>query len=296
MSHALPGSATAAPAASPTVGAPAQKGADLAVTPLLPAALALAKRELMRFVRQPSRLAGSIGQPLLFWLVLGTGLTPSFQAAGMEGVSYLEYFYPGMLLMMVLFAGVFSTITVIEDRDQGVLQGVLVAPVSRLAIVLGKVIGSGGIALLQAAVLLLAVPMIGYPIDLFSLLWIILTLMVLSIGCTGLGFFVAWGMASTSGYHAIMMLVMMPLWFLSGALFPMAGVPPLLEAVMWLNPFAHGMIILRAPFYDSPAVFLGDLAYWGSLAVVGLWLALVLWASARRVARREVGAPLAAAG
>lgn len=285
------------PARSPAGGEAAALPAGSASPPggTIPgAALALARREVIRFGRQPSRLAGTIGQPLLFWLVLGTGLSPSFRASGLEGVSYTEYFYPGMLLMMVLFAGVFSTITVIEDRDQGVLQGVLVAPVSRLAIVLGKVGGAAVIAMIQCLVLLLAAPVVGYPAGPLSYLMILATLLVLSIGCTGLGFFVAWGMTSTAGYHAVMMLVMMPLWFLSGALFPMAGVPPLLEVAMWANPFTHGMIILRAPFYADPATVLADPAYWRSLAVVGLWLVVVLGGSARRVGRREQGAALAA--
>ncbi|GEO82063.1 ABC transporter permease [Pararhodospirillum oryzae] len=253
------------------------------------ASLALAWREVARFLRQPSRLAGTVGQPLVFWLALGTGLSPSFRASGHEGVSYTEYFYPGMLMMMVLFAGVFSTITVIEDRDQGFLQGVLAAPVSRLSIVLGKVGGAGAIALMQTALLLLAAPLVGFPAGPLGYLIILLTLGVLSLGCTSLGFLVAWGMTSTAGYHAIMMLVMMPLWFLSGALFPMDGVPAVLEGIMWANPFTHGMIVLRAPFYQEPGVFLSDPLYWRSAAVVLGAVALVVWGAARRVGAREKG-------
>ncbi|CCG08483.1 ABC transporter permease [Pararhodospirillum photometricum] len=259
------------------------------LTGLWGASLALAWREVARFLRQPSRLAGTVGQPLVFWLALGTGLSPSFQAAGQQGVSYTEYFYPGMLMMMVLFAGVFSTITVIEDRDQGFLQGVLAAPVSRLSIVLGKVGGAGAIALMQTCLLLLAAPLVGFPAGPVSYLMILLTLMVLSLGCTGLGFLVAWGMSSTSGYHAVMMLVMMPLWFLSGALFPMEGVPAVLEGLMWVNPFTHGMIILRAPFYHEPLQVLTDPLYWRSAAVVLVTVTLVLAGAARRVGRRDRG-------
>lgn len=285
-------SATAGSQAAPASPAASQSVPSPASGDLVPAALALARREVLRFLRQPTRLAGTVGQPLLFWLVLGFGLSPSFQAAGMEGVSYTEYIYPGILMMMVLFAGVFATITVIEDRDQGILQGVLVAPVTRLSIVLGKVLGATVIALIQAGVLLLAAPVMGYSTGPVGYLFIVATLAVLSVGCTGLGFFIAWGIRSTSGYHALMMLVMMPMWFLSSALFPVAGAPWALQAVMWVNPFTHGMMVLRAPFYESPLGFLTDPAYWGSWLVVALWLGLVLWGSARRVAGRESGAAL----
>ncbi len=264
-------------------------------TGTLGVAYALGRREFSRFIRQRSRLAGSIGQPLLFWLVLGTGLSPSFRAGGgLEGVSYMEYFYPGVLMMMVLFASIFSTITVIEDRDQGFLQGVLVAPVSRLAIVLGKIGGAAAVALFQALILLLAAPFLGFPAaGPVAYLFVIATLILVSLGYTGLSFFVAWGMQSTSGYHAIMMLVMMPMWFLSGALFPIDGVPVVLKGLMWLNPVTHGMTLLRAPFYSDPGTFLTDSGYLIALAVVLVWVAVALWASAWRVGRKEKGAAAA---
>jgi ABC-2 type transport system permease protein len=249
----------------------------------------LAKREYTRFMRQPARVAGSIGQPLLFWIVLGAGLSPSFRAQGMEGMSYTEYFYPGVLMMMVLFAGVFSSITVIEDRDQGFLQGVLVAPVDRLAIVLGKVGGAAAIALTQALIMLVIAPFLNFPMPAANYLIILATLALVSLGYTGLGFMVAWRMTSTSGFHAMMMLVLMPLWFLSGALFPMDGVPKAMEILMWINPVAHGMTLIRAPFYAVPADFLTDPSYLTSLAVVLAWVGLVLWISARRVGRRDKG-------
>jgi ABC-2 type transport system permease protein len=250
----------------------------------------LAKREYTRFMRQPSRVAGSIGQPLLFWIVLGAGLSPSFRPAGMEGMTYTEYFYPGVLMMMVLFAGVFSSITVIEDRDQGFLQGVLVAPVSRMAIVLGKVGGAAAIALTQAVIMLLVAPFLGFPMPVENYPIILLTLALVSLGYTGLGFMVAWRMSSTSGFHAVMMLVLMPLWFLSGALFPTEGLPIVMKVIIWLNPVAHGMTLIRAPFYQDVTTFLADPSYLTSLAVVLVWVGLVLTISAKRVGKRDVGA------
>lgn len=253
-------------------------------------ALALARREFVRFVRQPQRLVGSIGQPLLFWAFLGAGLTPSFSPPGMEGMTYLEYFYPGVLMMLILFAGIFSTITVIEDRDQGFLQGVLVAPLPRLAIVLGKVGGASAIALFQALILLIAAPFIGLMPGVGGTLLVLMALTLSALGFTGLGFSIAWTMKSTSGFHAIMMVFLFPLWLLSGALFPMTDVPGWLHGIMLVNPVAHALTVLRGPFYFTPAELFASTGWLISLGVLVAWVALSLWASVVRVNRREAGA------
>ncbi len=250
---------------------------------------ALARREFTRFIRQPHRVIGSIGQPLIFWLLLGAGLTPSFDAPGLEGMTYLEYFYPGVLMMLILFASVFASITIIEDRDQGFLQGVLVAPVPRLGIVLGKVGGASLVALFQTAILLAAAPFVGLTVGLGGALLLGLTLILISLGFTALGFLFAWGMKSTAGFHAIMMVVMMPMWVLSGAFFPIAGVPGWLYAIMVINPVTHAMTILRAPFYDSPLVLFGQGGYLIALAVVVAWVAGSLTLAALRVSKRDRG-------
>ncbi|GAA0595724.1 ABC transporter permease [Caenispirillum bisanense] len=252
-------------------------------------AAALARREFVRFIRQPQRVIGSIGQPLLFWAFLGAGLTPSFQPPGLEGMTYTEYFYPGVLMMLVLFAGIFSTITVIEDRDQGFLQGVVVAPIPRLAIVLGKVGGGTLIALFQALILLVAAPFMGMLPGVGGTLMIVLALTLAALGFTGLGFSIAWTMKSTSGFHAIMMVFLFPLWLLSGALFPMQNVPAWLHWVMTVNPVTHAVTVLRGPFYTAPATLLADGGYLTSLAVLVGWVVLSLWLSVRRVTKRDRG-------
>lgn len=249
----------------------------------------LAKREFTRFIRQPHRVIGSLGQPILFWIFLGSGFSGSFSPAGLGDMSYLEYFFPGVLMMLILFASIFSTITVIEDRDQGFLQGVLVAPVPRLAIVLGKVLGGSSIALFQAILLLIAVPFLGLPVTLGGLGLVLLAMVLSSVGYTALGFSIAWPMKSTAGFHAIMMIFLMPLWLLSGALFPMNGAPAWLQVVMTLNPVAHAMTALRLPFYKGLDA-LADPAYQTSMTVLVVWVVLGLWFSAKRVSKREVGA------
>jgi ABC-2 type transport system permease protein len=255
-------------------------------------AFALARREFVRFIRQPTRVIGSLGQPLLFWVFLGSGFSASFSPPGMEGMSYLEYFFPGVLMMLILFASIFATITVIEDRDQGFLQGVLVAPVPRLSIALGKVGGGAFIALVQALILLLAAPFVGFPLTVGGVALILLAMLLSALGYTALGFSIAWPMKSTAGYHAVMMIFLMPLWLLSGALFPVNGAPAWLQVVMAINPVAHALTILRMPFYAGPEVVFADPDYRISLTVVVVWVALGLWVSARRVARRDRAAAL----
>jgi ABC-2 type transport system permease protein len=284
MTHAANTTAeTATPPRASATGA--ETGASLGAV-----AIALAGREFTRFIRQPHRVMGSIGQPLIFWVLLGAGLTPSFSAPGMEGMTYLEYFYPGVLMMMILFASVFASITIIEDRDQGFLQGVLVAPVPRLGIVMGKVGGASLVALFQTAILLAAAPFIGLTMGPAGAVLLAVTLVLISLGFTGLGFLFAWGMKSTAGFHAIMMVIMMPMWVLSGAFFPIEGVPTWLHWIMMINPVTHAMTILRAPFYAEPLALFGDGTYLIAFAVVLAWVVACLTLAAGRVSRRDKGA------
>lgn len=256
-------------------------------------AFALARREFVRFLRQPQRVVGTVAQPLLFWLFLGSGFSQSFKAPGMApgmgSISYLEYFYPGVMLMMMLFASIFSSITIIEDRDAGFLQSVLVAPVSRLAIVLGKVLGSTAIALVQTLIFTIAAPFLGLHFGPGSLLLLVMAYVLVSAGFAAMGFLFAWGMESSAGFHAIMMVFLMPLWMLSGALFPIDQAPGWLHALMEVNPVSHALVLLRDPFYLTPAQMFADGRYVIALAVTLVWAVLCVGGSMARVERRERG-------
>ncbi len=254
----------------------------------------LAWREFVRFIRQPQRVVGTVAQPILFWIFLGAGFAGNFRMPGAEDVTYLEYFYPGVMLMMVLFASIFSSITIIEDRDAGFLQGVLVAPVSRLAIVLGKVTGGSMIALVQVAILLLAAPFMGMSVTAGGFLLLIAGLVVTALGFTALGFLLAWGMRTTSAFHAIMMVFLMPLWMLSGALFPIDNVPGWLYLPMVINPVSHALVLIRAPFYGDAGALLSDGGYLLAWGVALAWAGGCLLLSMLRVNKREQGAPLPA--
>ena len=177
----------------------------------MPAVTTLWWREITRFRRQRSRVVGALGQPVIFWLLLGGGLSASFRPVGTPaGTDYLEYFYPGIMVLVMLFSTIFATIVVVEDRRQGFLQGVLVAPVARSSIVLGQALGCTTLALLQGIFLLLLAPVAGIVLTLWSVLAIIAVLFCLAFGLTNLGLIFAWRLQSTQGFHAIMNLILIP--------------------------------------------------------------------------------------
>src|SRR4051795_5220092 len=166
---------------------------DLPLSPAAPGlllpALSLAQRELVRFLRQRHRVIGALATPIVFWLLVGGGMGRSFRASGLpDGENYLQYFFPGTILMILLFTAIFSTISIIEDRREGFLQSVLVAPVSRMAIVLGKVLGGTVLAFAQAAVFLLLGPLVGVRPSIEGLVLALGLMLVVSFALTALGF------------------------------------------------------------------------------------------------------------
>jgi ABC-2 type transport system permease protein len=206
------------------------------------AVLALWHREIVRFLRDRPRLTGSLLQPIVFWLLFSGALHGSFKPGGMD---YGEYFFVGTLAMITLFTAIFATITVIEDRKEGFLQGVLVSPVPRSAIALGKILGGASLGLGLAVVFLALAPLAGVPLSLDRIAGGLGVLALLAVAVTGLGFSLAWVMDSTAGYHGIMMLVLMPMLLLSGAFFPMESAHPLLAWVRFVNPMTYGVGALR---------------------------------------------------
>ncbi len=247
----------------------------------------LARRDLVRFFRQPSRLAGALGQPVIFWLVIGGGLSGTFRAPGAE-VSYLSFFFPGVVLMVVLFASIFTTASVIEDRHRGFLQAVQAGPGSRLALVVGKTLGSSAVALTQAALFLLLAPAAGFPYGGVRWPLLLAALALAAFALAALGFAVAWGLDNVQGYHAIQMTVLVPLWVVSGAMFPAPAGHPGFAAAMRANPVAYAVSAARRALAGegAPGVLPGsaarDLAVCALFALAALGLAAL---AARRTPR-----------
>lgn len=249
---------------------------------------ALWRREILRFVRQRSRVIGSLAQPLVFWALLGGGLSASFRpSVGGGERSYLEYFYTGSLALVLLFTAIFATISVVEDRRSGFLQGVLVAPISRLTIVLGQALGATTLGVGQAVLFLLLAPLAGIRLGPVMFMGSIGAATLVAFGLTNLGLMIAWRMESTQGFHAVMNLVLLPIWFLSGAFFPAAGLPAPLRAVMAVDPLTYGVGLLRHALYAGQSTAGTDLPSLAMcLAVTGAF-GLLSFAGATLVARRS---------
>jgi ABC-2 type transport system permease protein len=223
---------------------------------LLPA-FTLWWRELVRFYRQRSRVVGVIASPLLFWLVLGSGFGTSFRSGSPTGQkNYLAYFYPGVLIMIVLFTAIFTMMSVIEDRKEGFLLSVMAAPVPRSAIVLGKVLGGTTLAAAQGMVFLILAPLVGIHLTVENVLLSAVVVILVSFSLTALGFVIAWPMDSTAAFHAIINLFLIPLWLLSGAMFPLSGASRWIRILMRLNPLTYGVEALRRLLYpESTGIF-----------------------------------------
>ncbi len=236
-------------------------------------------REIVRFTRQRSRWIGAMLTPIMFWIFVGGGFGDSFKNPGVVGTGYLSFFFPGTIALSVLFTAIFSTMTVIQDRHEGFLQGVLVAPVSRLVFVFSKILGGATLALVQGLLLLVLAPFVGYELTFIRVLEIIVLLFAMGASLTSLGFLAAWKLDSVQGYHGIMNTVLMPMWILSGAVFPMATSHTVFQWIMKCNPLTYAMTAMRDLFEGHDATTTMPLAilvlFVFGLITAGLSLKLV---------------------
>lgn len=215
-------------------------------------------REWTRFFRQRNRVIGALGQPVLFWLLFGTGMHSAFRTGDQN---FMTYYLPGTVALILLFTAIFATISIIEDRREGFLQNVLVAPVPRWTIAAGKILGGGAIAWVQACIfLVLAIAVGSVPLS-TALFGMLLMMAISALTLTALGVCFAWPMESTQGFHAIMNLVLMPLWLLSGAFFPipqLTATSPIGQTIMhWImrcNPLSYTIAGMRRMLGDTTRV------------------------------------------
>lgn len=244
-------------------------------------------RDMTRFVTEWSRLIGALAQPLIFLLIFGTGLGSTFRGGALlpQGFSYTQFMFPGILGMTVLFTSLFSSISVIWDREFGFLKEILVAPVSQSSIVLGKMLGGATQALIQGTILLILMPFLGLWPGILGVLKLWLIMFLIAITLTGLGLALASRMSSMEGFQMIMNFIVMPLWMLSGAFFPLQGVPGWMEFLMKIDPLTYAVDALRGVMYEgSPMAkilvahsFSFDLTVVAALALLAFMLALLLF-------------------
>ena len=198
----------------------------------LPAAT-LWQREMLRFWRQKSRVMTVVASPLIFWLLIG------------YGSGDVARYYSGTLVLTVMFSAIFSTISIIEDRREGFLLSMLVSPAPRTSLVLGKILGAATLGWIQGLMLLVFAPLAGVNIGPVQVLWVVAAMFLIYFALTGLGFAIAWKMDSTAAFHGIMMLLLVPMWMVSGALFPMATAHGWVKAIMWINPMTYSVSLLN---------------------------------------------------
>lgn len=212
------------------------------------AMLSLLLRELKRFYRKPSRVIGVFGFPLIFWLILGLGFQDLFE---LNGQSYLTYFFPGSLVLVILFTSIFQNIGLIEDRHQGFLQGVLVSPARSLWIALGKILGGTALGTFQG---LLLAPVLWVLTGLPTLEQFVAVCFGISLSAfalSALGFVFAWCLDSVQGFHSVMNLILLPMWILSGAIFPPSGA---IGSLMAANPLFYGLTLIRGGEFSLQCV------------------------------------------
>lgn len=200
-------------------------------------------RDIKRYWYDKPRIFASLGQPILFLFVLGTALSPSFN--GPRGLNFSEFIFPGIISMTILFTSIFSAVSIVWDREFGFLKEVLVAPISRWSIVVGKSLGGASVALMQGALMLLLAPLVKVYFPIWKLIPILLAAFLIALAMTALGITIAAKMKEMEGFQMIANFIIMPIFFLSGALFPMDRLPPWLTVLTRIDPLTYGVDLLR---------------------------------------------------
>jgi ABC-2 type transport system permease protein len=244
-------------------------------------------RDLLRFLRNRSRIVASLGQPLLFLFVFGGGLSPAMSGLGGGQIDFTAFLFPGIIAMAVLFTAIFSAVSIVWDREFGFLKEVLVAPVSRTAVALGKVAGGSTVAMIQGVIILLLAPLIGVHLSVAQIVILLLLMLLTAATMTSLGVLIAARMHSMEGFQMMMNFVLMPMFFLSGAFFPLQGVPLWMEWLAKIDPMTYGVDPIRQiALQDSVPEFVMNMirlhpiatdvavlaAFWLAMMVPAVWL------------------------
>jgi len=232
-------------------------------------------RQIKRYLRSKSRIVGALGQPILFLVALGFGFGPIFQKAG-QG-SYIQFLAPGIIAMSILFTSIFSGIEVIFDRQFGFLKETLVAPVSRFSIMLGRTLGGATVATLQGVIILLISLFLGFKPQFSGILPALIVMFLVAILFTALGTAIASRLEDMHGFQLIMNFLVMPLFFLSGAFFPLAGLPRVLSIIVKIDPLTYGVDGIRGALVGLSHFDLGlDFGILTAMALIilaiGSWL------------------------
>ncbi|MDD5152436.1 MAG: ABC transporter permease [Candidatus Pacebacteria bacterium] len=229
-------------------------------------------RQIKKYLRSKSRIVGSLAQPLLFLLSLGYGFGSVFQEAG-EG-NYLNFLAPGIIGMSIIFTAIFSGMEVIWDRQFGFLKETLVAPMSRFNIMIGRTLGGATVATMQGVAVMLISMIFGFrPVSFIAVIPAIVVMFLIALLFTSLGTMIASLLSDMQGFQLIMNFLVMPLFFLSGAIFPLKGLPTVLAVIARLDPLSYGIDALRALLINMGHYGLAtDFVVLGVITLLFLWL------------------------
>ncbi len=233
------------------------------------------QRDLVRFRRQPTRLYGSIVRSIVWLFALGLGLRQSF--VPVSGMNYTQFIFPGVISMALIFASLQSAISVIWDREFGFLKEVMVAPIPRSSLLLGKALGGASTSTLQGIVVMAFAPLAGVHLTIISVVTAVALMFLTSIAMTSMGLAIAVRMTDFEGFGSLQNMVVMPMYLLSGAMFPTHGLPLWLNAVLVANPLSYGVSAIRGVLlnYYTHALAL-DVVVLGGFSVVMLSIAIWL--------------------
>jgi len=210
----------------------------------------IAYRELLRFIQDRPRMFSSFSMPILFLVIFGAGFGKLIGQM-MPGVNYIQFMYPGILSMTVVMTSVMSGVSIVWDREFGFLKEVLVSPLNRSGVLVGKAVGAAGIAVMQGVIMLVIAPFVGVSLSWEIVLSLIPLLLILSSCLSGLGLLIGARMRSQQGFQLIMQLVIFPMMFLSGIFFPLTGMATWLEVLSKINPVTYGIDAIRQVFLGS---------------------------------------------
>ncbi len=244
-------------------------------------------RDILRFWHDKMRLIGSVIFPLLFLFVFGSGLSSRMGALG-PGLNFTQFIFPGIIGMTVLMSSFMAGVSVVWDREFGFLKEVLVAPISRASVATGKTLGAATVALFQGALILLFAPLIGVPISGWTLLVLLPVMFLLAISLGSLGILLATRIRSMEAFQAVMQMLMFPMVFLSGAFFPLQGLPTWMNILVKINPATYGIAPIRqvilgaAPDSSYSISLLGHtMSLWNNITVLAVFgatmILLAMW-------------------
>ena len=253
-------------------------------------------REFITFMREKFRIVAMIGQPLLYLVVLGKGINAGMSLNGASNIEYIKFMYPGIIGMSILFTSIFSAISIIWDREFGFLKEVLVAPVPRWGVALGKSLGGATIAMIQSIILIFMAPIVGISLSVKVVVELLILTFLLSLAITSLGVVIASKMQSMQSFQMVMNFIVMPLYFLSGAMFPMASAPTWMKSLMSADPLTYGVDALRNVVFSGTMIKVGASAE-RPLIEIAAAAGLIRWSLAFDVAVMAFSAAaLSAAG